>query len=76
MAGLAKKYKVKFLVANIKEGQAMLDFAEKNRIPNIDISVDLELPENTARPDDGHPSASATMQHVDKLERFLKEDFF
>ena len=41
MARLAKQFKVKFILANIEGDHAMLDFAEKNRIPHIDISVDL-----------------------------------
>lgn len=40
MARLAKKHEVKFIVANISGGHAMLDFAEKSGISSIDISVD------------------------------------
>jgi len=72
MARLSEKNKVKFIVANISEGHAMLDFAEKNNLSNIDISVDSRLPENTARPGDLHPSALANRKFADKLEDFLK----
>lgn len=75
MARLAKKHEVKFIVANISGGHAMLDFAEKNRIPNIDISVDRNLPENTNHPFDNHPSAIANEKYADKLERFLRAEF-
>jgi hypothetical protein len=74
MTKLAKKHKVKLIVANIRGGHAMLDFAEKNGIPNVDISVDLALPENTNSPHDSHPSAIANQKYADKLERFLRAE--
>lgn len=72
MAKLAKKSEVKFIVANISKERAMLDFAEEKRIQNIDISVDLDLTENTNRPHDYHPSAIANKKYADKLENFLR----
>lgn len=72
MARLAKKHEVKFVVANISGGHAMLAFAEKNRISNVDISVDHRIPENTNLPYDSHPSAIANQKYTDKLERFLR----
>ena len=70
MARLAKQFKVKFILANIEGDHAMLDFAEKNRIPNIDISVDLNLPEHTNLPHDDHPSVLANEKYADKLGSF------
>ncbi len=72
MAKLAMKSEVKFIVANIAKGRAMLDFAEKHGISSIDISVDPRLPENTNRPHDNHPSAIANKKYADKLENFLR----
>ena len=74
MARLAEKHGVKFVVANISGGHEMLDFAEKNGIASIDISVDLGLPENTNRPHDSHPSAIAHQKYADGLERFLRAE--
>jgi len=74
MAMLARKHDVKFIVANIKDGQAMLDFAEKNKILNIDISVDYALSENNNLPYDHHPSAIAHKKYADKLEGFLRTE--
>jgi hypothetical protein len=75
MAELAKKHEAKFIVANIIGGDAMLDFAEKSEIANIDISVDVSLPENNNLPHDPHPSAFANQKYADKLSRFLKAEF-
>jgi len=72
MARLAKKHEVIFIVANISGVHSMLHFAEKNKIPNIDISIDPDLPENTNRPHDDHPSAIANEKYANKLERFLR----
>jgi hypothetical protein len=72
MAVLAKKHGVKFMVANISGGNAMLEFAEKNGIANIDISVDISLPENNNRPHDSHPSATANQKYADRLSKFLR----
>ena len=66
MARLAKEFKVKFILANIEGDHAMLDFAEKNRIPHIDISVDLNLPEHINLPHDDHPSVIANEKYADK----------
>ena len=63
---------VKFILANIEGDHAMLDFAEKNRIPHIDISVDLNLPEHINLPHDDHPSVIANEKYADKLERVLR----
>jgi Aldo/keto reductase family len=82
MAELAKKHGVTFVVANIYTdrndfyytwlGQKMLEFAEENGIPNVDMSVDLSLRQNRNLPHDTHPSAKANQQYADKLEAFLR----
>jgi hypothetical protein len=74
MARLAKKHGVKFIIAGITKDDAtltMLEFAQKNGIPSIDISVDPKVKANTNLPHDGHPSAFANKQYADKLEAFL-----
>ncbi len=73
MATLAKEHEVDFVIAKISGGRAMLDFAKKNGIPNVDISLNLDVPENTNRPHDGHPSAIANQKYADKLGKFLRE---
>lgn len=75
MAVLAKKHGVKFIVANISGGNTMLEFAEKNGIANVDITVDTSLPENNNRPHDSHPSAIANQKYADKLGAFLRKYF-
>jgi hypothetical protein len=75
MAAIAKSHHVTFIVANIvaaSDGTGMLDFATANGIANVDISVDLDLPENTNRPHDNHPSAAANRKYADRLEKFLR----
>lgn len=72
MAVLANQHGVIFIVANISGGNAMLDFAENNGITSIDISVDLELKENTNFPHDTHPSAIANQKYADKLGELLE----
>jgi hypothetical protein len=82
MAELAKKHGVTLVVANIygsREdlyytglGREILEFAEENGIPNVDMSVDLSLPQNKNLPHDGHPSAKANQQYANKLEAFLR----
>jgi len=53
----------------------MLEFAEKNGIANVDITVDTSLPENNNRPHDSHPSAIANQKYADKLGAFLRKYF-
>jgi hypothetical protein len=74
MAKLAKQHDVKFVVANIYDGKSMQEFADRNGIANLDISVDLSVPENTNRPHDNHPSAIANRQYADSLERYLRAE--
>ncbi len=72
MASLAKRHEVKFIIAGIHGGQAMLDWAKSNGIPGVDISVDLNIRENTNLPHDGHASAIANKKYADTLEAFLR----
>jgi hypothetical protein len=52
----------------------MLDFAEKNMIPNIDISASRHVPGNTKLPEVWHPSAIAHEKYTNKMERFLRSE--
>ena len=72
MVELARKHQVKFVVAGIRGGQGMLEWAKSRGIPGVDISVDLTIRENTNLPHDGHPSAIAAKQYADRLETFLR----
>ena len=77
MAELVKKRGVKFIVAGINERPEtsdMLGFAQSHGISNVNISVDLDVNENTLKPYDGHPSAIANKQYADKLEAFLRAE--
>lgn len=71
MAKTAKEHQVTFILANIHDGQVVQDFARKNGIPSIDISVDLRVPENTNLPYDAHPSAIANRHYAQKLGDFV-----
>ena len=68
------------IVAGIKENQnkmlRMLKFCEKQKIPNVDISVDLSKKEYNFLPIDAHPNALANREFADKLFRFIKENNF
>lgn len=74
MSRLASEHGVRFIVAGIGGSHAMLEFAEEEGIPNVDISIDRNLPENTNDPHDDHPSAIAHQRYADALERFLKAE--
>lgn len=79
MAGLAKKRGVKFMVADIYEDRGtfeMLDFAQSHGISNVNISVALDVKENTNQPYDNHPSAIANKKYADKLEAFLRAELW
>lgn len=74
MARLAQEHNVKFIVASIEDGRQMLEFANQNGIPGVDISVDLRAKGNSNFPHDSHPSASANKKYADKLEIFLRNN--
>ena len=77
---ICKKEGITMIVAGIKENQnkmlRMLKFCEKQKIPNVDISVDLSKKEYNFLPIDAHPNALANREFADKLFRFIKENNF
>jgi hypothetical protein len=76
IAQLAQQRGVKFILATIGKDSQMLEFAQRNGIPNVDISVNFR--ENIRYmnlPHDGHPSALANKKYADHLEAFLHTGF-
>jgi hypothetical protein len=76
MARVAREHNVKFVVAGLHGSPRtveMLNFALKNGIPSVDISVDLSVRANKL-PTDPHPSAVANRKYADKLEGFLRAE--
>ena len=76
-ARLAREHGVKFILANIDRGPGgvrMLEFARKQGITAVDISVDRKVPGNTNLPHDGHPSARANRHYADVLEKQLRTE--
>lgn len=74
MARLAQKHDVEFVVASIsRDGRQMLEFAKRNGISSVDISVDLDAEGYRNLPHDGHPSAIANIKYADELETFLRK---
>lgn len=71
IARLAAEQGTRLVFAQIFGGREMLDFARANDIPAVDMSVDLDLPENRNLPHDGHPSALANRKYAETLEAFL-----
>lgn len=61
---------------NQKKMQRMLNFCKKQKIPNVDISVDLSKKEHNYLPIDAHPSALANRKFAKKLFLFIKENNF
>ena len=53
---------------------ALLSYCRIHDIPRVDISVDLNRPENSLHPFDPHPSAYAHQQYADKIFVFLKKE--
>ncbi|WP_417912144.1 SGNH/GDSL hydrolase family protein [Candidatus Electronema sp. TJ] len=73
MANTARQHGVKFILATIGKDPQMLAFAEKNGIPNVDISVNFRKnPKYMNLPHDGHPSPLATKEYAKHLEAFLR----
>lgn len=77
---ICKKEGITMIVAGIKENRnkmkRMLKLCDKLKIPNVDISVDLNKKEHTFLPIDGHPSALAHQKYTQKLFVFLEENNF
>ena len=72
MAELAKQHDVGFVVANVTRPPLEKSTA-LNGIRIVDISVDLERPENTNLPVDPHPSAFAHSEYAQKLASVVSE---
>lgn len=71
---LAQEHGVKFILATIGTDHQMLAFAEKNGIPNVDISVSFRRnPRYMNLPYDGHPSPLATRKYAEHLETYLRK---
>jgi hypothetical protein len=49
----------------------MLEYCKGRGIDTVDISVDLDIKENTNLPYDNHPSALANQQYAQKLRQPL-----
>ena len=69
-AELCKAHQVDFIVAGIvSDGPTaeMLEYCKSRGITTVDISVDLNIKENTNLPYDNHPSRLADRQYAQKL---------
>ena len=69
-AELCKARQINFVLAGITadaETADMLEFCRSRGITAVDISVDLNIKENTNLPYDNHPSALANRQYAQKL---------
>lgn len=79
MAGIAQKNNIIFVIAGINaspETHKMLLSLQQHGLKTVDISVNLNIKENTNKPHDQHPSARANRQYADKLETFLRTKVF
>lgn len=74
MAKLSEEHHVKFMVAAIAPDQQMLNFAEQQGIPTVDISVDRKVREYQNHPHDPHPSAAANKLYAAKLEPAIRTE--
>jgi len=69
-AELCRTNQIAFIVAGISSDAVtteMLEYCRSRGITTVDISVDLNIKENTNLPFDGHPSAVADQQYARKL---------
>ena len=69
-AELCKANQIQFILAGITadaETADMLEYGKSRGLMTVDISVDLNLKENTNLPYDNHPSALANKQYAEKL---------
>ncbi len=78
---ICKKEGIPLIAAGIKDNpqKKMIDilrFCDKLKIPNLDISVDLEKPGYSFLPIDAHPSALANRVFADRLYKYLEENHF
>ncbi len=73
-AELCKANQIEFIVAGITSDAAtadMLDYCKSRGMTALDISVDLNIKENTNLPFDNHPSALANQQYAKGLRPVL-----
>jgi len=73
-AELCKANQIEFMVAGITSDAAtaeMLEYCKNRGMTTVDISVDLNIKENTNLPFDNHPSALADQQYAQKLRPVL-----
>ena len=73
-AELCKAHQIDFIVAGIVADAPtaeMLEYCKSRGMTTVDISVDLNLRENTNLPYDNHPSALADRQYAQKLRPVL-----
>jgi hypothetical protein len=76
MANLARQRKAEFIVAGIHRSrgmQEMLEFARKNGLRHVDLSVDPNVSAHKLL-NDSHPSAIATQKYADALERVIRTE--
>jgi hypothetical protein len=69
-AQLCQANQIDFVVAGITSDAAtadMLEYCQSRGMTIVDISVDLDIPENNNLPYDNHPSAVANRQYAQKL---------
>jgi hypothetical protein len=74
IAGIAQKNEIPFVIAGITASPGtskMLSLLQQHGFKAVDISVDLNIKENTNLPHDMHPNAATNRQYADKLETFL-----
>jgi hypothetical protein len=75
-ANTGKKAHIPVVIAGITHSpgtRKMLAFERENGVKAVDISVDLNIRENTNYPHDGHPGRLADRKYADALETFLRE---
>jgi hypothetical protein len=73
-ANTAQRQHIPVVIAGIthsKPTRAMLSFVREQGFKAVDISVDLNIKENTNYPHDGHPGPLANRKYADKLESVL-----
>jgi len=73
-AELCRANQIHFIVAGITSDATtaeILEYCKSGGIDTVDISVDLDIKENTNLPYDNHPSALANQQYARKLRQPL-----
>ena len=78
---ICKQHGITLIVAGIKENNQkkmkdMLNFCSKLKIPNVDISVDLDKKEYNNLPIDAHPNPRAHRIYAEKLFGYLESHHF